>query len=50
MSLLEEHDDGLVVDLRGDAPFVAETMDESRRDSPFFYMMLPKSQSTPGHS
>jgi hypothetical protein len=49
-SLLDEHDDGLIVDLQDDVPFVAEMMDESKRDSPFFYLMLAKSQSTLGCS
>jgi hypothetical protein len=48
-SLLEEHNNRLVVDRQDDVSLVVESVDmNSSRDSPFFWMMLARSQSTLG--
>jgi hypothetical protein len=46
-SLLEEHDDRLLVNLQDDISLVAETLDELPEGLTFFWTMLARSQSTP---
>jgi hypothetical protein len=46
-SLLIEHDDGFVIDLRDDVLLLQKCSMNSLRDSPFFCKMLTKSKSTP---
>jgi hypothetical protein len=49
-SLIEEHDDGFVVDLQNDVSLIAEALNKLPEGLSLFCTMLVRSQSTLGHT